>query len=56
VSNHHSLYSLAEATQQTTIAYVTEDIYLYELMAYAEKCWVHYPTLPCVMSSHSCPG
>jgi len=39
IMSNHSLYSFAEATQQTaTIAYVIEDIYLDELMAYAEKC------------------
>jgi len=54
VSNH-SFYSLAEATQQTTIAYVTEDIYLYA----HGLCWEVLGTLSYallrVMSSHSCP-
>jgi len=39
LSNHRSLYqSLVETMQQTaTISHVIEDIYLRELMAYAEN-------------------
>lgn len=47
MNNHRSLYqSLTEAIQQTaTISHVIEDIYLNELMAYAEKCIIpHYAT------------
>lgn len=45
LSNHSLYQSLVEAMQQTaTISHVIEDIYLRELMAYAENWWVHYPT------------